>query len=128
MDEVLYLEPSIENAMQWTSSIIIIVVAIYIVTTLIARRKYEYYIVEENEIIFQSGILVPKQRSYLYSSFESIEFTQNEIQKFLGYGNIRINVISMDDNLVLREIANPEEITAMIMQSMKKKKSENKNK
>lgn len=126
MDEVLYLTPMIETGMQIAVSVLIVGTAVYIVSTLIAKRKYEYYIVEENEIIFKSGILVPKQRSYLYSSFESIEFTQNAIQKFLGYGNIRINVIAMDDNLILREVPNPEEITEMIMRSMKKKKEENK--
>lgn len=124
MDEVLYLEPFIEMWMQIFADAFIIGAAIYFVTTLVAKRKYEYYIIEENEIIFKTGIFVPKQRSYLYSSFESIEFTQNAVQKFCGYGDIRINVISMDDNLVLREIPNPEEITSLIMNSIKKKKTE----
>lgn len=77
--------------------------------------KYFYYIIKPNEIIFRSGIMNVREKSYQLNQLETVTITQGFFGKLLDYGNMRIFSPLLDSKINVINVPEPNKYRDMII-------------
>jgi uncharacterized membrane protein YdbT with pleckstrin-like domain len=101
------------------SYLILMIIQFIISAYLIAKWYNKYHFVEDNFIVYRSGIFFPKEKHFRLSPMTSISLNQSFFGKVFKYGTIIIeNQNDKEGRMALNAVANPEEFIASLKDKM----------
>jgi|GEM_PF-1524236 len=105
------------NPFVLTKSLLFTSIEIIIAMYIVLQWANNYYILKpEKEIVYVTGIITRKERSFSLSNVQSISSQQGLFGRILKYGAIRIFSPALQQEIYLTEIPNPKEVVEKIKQ------------
>lgn len=104
------------NPLVLTKSILFMLIEIFTAIFIFVQWANNYYILKEKEIIYVTGFILKRERSYSLDNIQSISLQQGLVGRILRYGTITIFSPTLQQELSLTEIPNPKDVIEKIKQ------------
>ena len=85
---------------------------------IILNWSSQYYEIKSEGVIFISGVLGDRKRTYYYRNIESITLMKGIIGKIFNFGTIRMYNPSLNEYFYLKDISSPEKYIKIIKSNL----------
>ena len=96
-----------------------LIIAISIFVWLMMKWVNEGYLLLEDEVIVKSGIVSQQEKSYPYNNMQSVIVKQGFLGRWLNYGDVRVFIPTLGEELVFQEVPNPGIFAEKLKKSLK---------
>lgn len=81
---------------------------------------FKKYVVREDRIIISRGVVLNRVKIFSIANIESLYLRQSMIQNIFGFGTLELRSPTLDENVLLRNINNPQKHMKLIQSLMPK--------
>lgn len=108
------------DVIRLTINIIMASVGISLLIVIISLWVNEGLLVDEDEIVYQKGVLKTTHTSYPYTNIQRVTVHQTLLGKIFNYGSIDLYVPVLGQDLIFTEMPSPHKIAKLIKKQIEK--------